>query len=163
MQEGDRRLDLLVPWDLPTDQTLSDPDRALLEPILHQFLQALTQPDPALALPLVESLLVALPPGKTADNQMPSTKTALQESEVKDFDTYFGIAHVQTSEVARCVVRSLLLAYHQSLLLCQQSIAFDPEHIACQQQGFLSHLLLLARVFHIPLEVPDAARRSEFG
>ncbi len=142
------RLELLVPWDLPTEQELSAADQARIGRALQVLLQALQEPD-AVALTLVDQAIAELGEIKSVLAPGSSTKTSLQQPQVEDFDHYFEAVHVQTSDPAGCLVRSLLLTYQRSLQLWLGSDNFDPAQVAYQKQGFVSYGRLLLRVFHL--------------
>ena len=152
-QEDDLQLDLLVPWDLPIEQHLSEANQARVGQALNQLLQALSQTSYETALAIIDSLLVQLDTVEISSTQVASTKTALKSWEVEDFDRYFGVNHVQTQETALCIVRSLLLAVSRMfLLLYDQNNHFDPTQVERQKQGYISYVRLLSRVFNISLE-----------
>lgn len=141
------RLELLVPWDLPTEQNLSAADQIRIGRALHCLLQALQEPD-AVALTLIDQALAELGEIESSPTAVSSTKTALQQPQVEDFDCYFEAIHVQTSDPAGCLVRSLLLTYQRALQLWLRG-DFDPVQIAAQKQGFISYGHLLLRVFQL--------------
>ena len=142
-------LDLLVPWDIPLEYRLSEPDKRQVQTSLRQLLQALQTPDFYQALTQIEQALVCLDIPNTQPAQVKSTKTALRSEEVDDYDQYFGVNHVQTEEIALCLVRGLLTNCHRFMALCSQSSQLDPQQIAQQKQGFISYVCLLARVFSL--------------
>jgi hypothetical protein len=137
-----------VPWDLPIEQELSAADQARIGQALQTLLRALQQPDAA-ALLLVNQAIAELGEIESALASDSSTKTSLQQPQVEDFDRYFEAIHVQTSDPAGCLVRSLLLTYQRALQLWLASDGFDPVQIAHQKQGFMSYGRLLLRVFHL--------------
>ncbi|PSF35018.1 hypothetical protein C7H19_17910 [Aphanothece hegewaldii CCALA 016] len=145
-------LELLVPWDLPIEQKLSETDQIIISQSLNQLLAALKQSSPATALKIIEETLDRLGRIEGYPVEPTSTKTALETWEVKDFDQYFEISHIQTENTAICLVRSILVAYQTLLILNAQYHGLDPTQIELQKQGFVSYVHLLVRVFELHLE-----------
>jgi hypothetical protein len=141
------RLELLIPWELPTEQTLSAADQLRIGRALQDLLRALPEPD-ADALALVERALQELGEVASTPAEVNSTKTALQQPQIEDFDRYFQALHVQTPDSAGCLVYGLLLTYRRVLQIWL-SAEFAPEQIAHQKQGFASYARLLLRVFQL--------------
>ena len=99
------QLDLLVPWDLPIDEQLSEADTVKLSQALRQILKALLQVDTYAALVIIQDALSNNGFSfKVSPAKISSTKTPLKSWEVEDFDRHFGINHVQTTESAKCIV-----------------------------------------------------------
>ncbi|WNZ26343.1 hypothetical protein HJG54_28345 [Leptolyngbya sp. NK1-12] len=142
------RLELLIPWELPTEQPLSAADQARIGRALHSLLEALREPD-AVALSRITQALEQLGPIGSTPSELSSTKTALQQPQIADFDHYFEAVHVQTSDPVGCLVQSLLLTY-QRVLQLWLSGDFNPQQIAYQKQGFVSYGYLLLRVSQLP-------------
>lgn len=144
------RLDLLVPWDLPIDERLSEADTVKLSQALRQILQALKQVDASNALVIIDSALCKLGSPDVSIAKISSTKTALKSWEVEDFDRHFEVNHVQTQEPALCIVKSLMLAVHRMfVLLSQENTCFDSVEVELQKQGYISYIYLLSRVYHL--------------
>ncbi|MBF2002250.1 MAG: hypothetical protein IGS38_16205 [Synechococcales cyanobacterium M58_A2018_015] len=160
MPEPTPRLELLVPWELPIEQPLSATEQARVERALQQLLRALQQPD-AVALATVTQALTELGPVPTTPANVTTSKTPLKQPQINDFDGYFETVHVQSAEVAACIVRSLLSTYQRLLSLWQQSDCFDAMQIEQQKQGLTSYVYLLGRVFYLnlPQEDSDAANK----
>ncbi|GFE67431.1 hypothetical protein [Chroococcus sp. FPU101] len=146
------QLELLVPWDLPIEQKLNETDQIKIGQALNQLLAALKQSCSQEALKTIEQTLERLGTVEMVPIEPISTKTALENWEVKDFDHYFEISHVQTQDNAICVVRSILVAYQTLLILNSQYNGLDPAQIELQKKGFVSYVYLLARVFELHLE-----------
>lgn len=142
-------LNLLVPWDIPLEYPLPDPEKQQINDVLQQLLHALKSSDYFQVLAKVEQLLATLPIPKTQSAQVKSTKTALSTDDVDDYDHYFGVNHVQTDKTALCLVRGLLTNCHRFVALCHQNPQLSPEHINQQKQGLISYIHLLARVFYL--------------
>lgn len=143
---------LLVPWKLPTEQQLSEAEKAKVCKALNQLLQALKQTSHQKSLATVNQGLANLDLDNVSAAQASSTKTPLKFWEVEDFDKYFGVIHVQTSEPAVCLVASVLVAYQTFLALNNYSNRFNPNQVELQKRGFESYARLLARVFNLCLE-----------
>jgi hypothetical protein len=148
-------LELLVPWELPTEQPLNPSDQLRVGQALRQFLRALESSHEA-AIQLVDQALAELGPVATSPAQPSSTKTPLKQLEVEDFDVYFAAVHVQSADPVGCLVQSLLVTYRRLLSLWLQDERFDPVQIAQQKQGFVSYVYLLGRVFHLTLDPHDS-------
>lgn len=146
------KLYLLVPWDLPIQQPLSEDDKVTLERSLKQFIKALEQHLVQEAITTIHQALAHLDVNSVVPIQLASTQTPLNVWEVEDFDTYFEVSHVQTREPAICMVWSLLVAYQVFLILSDRGSDFDRTQVELQKQGFRSYIDLLARVFNLNLE-----------
>ncbi|AFZ33313.1 hypothetical protein Glo7428_4890 (plasmid) [Gloeocapsa sp. PCC 7428] len=148
--DDDFQLDLLVPWDLPVEQQLSEAERTKLETILFQILKALAQTDHHVGLVIIQDILEELSTLDISPAEISSTKTALLNWEVQDFDRHFGVSHVKTQEPAFCLVRGLLIALHRMLLLLNdRNNQFDPAEVEYQRYGYISYVHLLSRVFNL--------------
>ena len=144
------RLDLLVPWDLPIDERLSEADTVKLSQALHQILQALEQVDASNALIIIDHALCKLGSPDVSNAKISSTKTALKTWEVEDFDHHFEVNHVYSKEPALCIVKSLMLAVHRMfVLLSQKNSCFNSLEVERQKQGYISYIHLLSRVYHL--------------
>lgn len=148
------RLYLLVPWDLPIEQQLSETEQFKLHQALKQLLQALVQVSDQEALAIINQELANLDLGNVLPAHISSTTTPLKPWEVEDFDNYFNVSHVQTQEPAVCVVWSLLTSYQifLTLSLSDYGSNFDPTQIELLKEGFRTYVYLLERVFNLCLE-----------
>ena len=145
------QLDLLVPWDLPIDEQLSEADTVKLSQALRQILKALEQVETSAALVIIQDGLSKLAFVDIFPAKISSTKTPLKKWEVEDFDRHFGIDHVKTQKPAFCIVKSLMLAIHRMFILLdkQNNPKFDSIQIERQKQGYISYIQLLSRVYHL--------------
>ncbi|MCG5057511.1 MAG: hypothetical protein KA714_05765 [Limnoraphis sp. WC205] len=152
------QLDLLLPWNLPTEYPLKDTERVKITYALNGFLNALKQTSPKIAFTLIHQALQILEPVDTSPAQISTTKASLKTWEVEDYDRYFQVNHVQTEQPAFCLVKSVILAGQQFLMLCSSNQPnsnfpnLDSTQIEQQKQGFISYAHLLARVFDVYLE-----------
>ncbi|MDI9636241.1 hypothetical protein QM565_10660 [Geitlerinema splendidum] len=146
------RLYLLAPWDLPIEQPLNETDRVKLGQTLQQFLKILDQNCNGEALAALDRELASLDVGILQPAPIPSTQTPLKPWEVADFDNYFSVSHVQSSESPSCVVWSLLMTYQIFLKLQCDGEPFDLTQTERLKAGMKSHAFLLARVFNLSLE-----------
>lgn len=146
------QLELVVPWDLPIEQKLSEAEQSELSQALNQLLEALKEPFLQEALIIIDQSLITIGTPEVIPVEVSSTKTSLEYWEVKDFDNYFDISHIETQDSALCVVRSLLVAYKMFIILCSQCSSLDPTQVELQKRGFASYAHLLARVFHLHLK-----------
>jgi hypothetical protein len=146
------QLELLVPWELPIEQQLSEASKAKLSKVLDWLLQSLKQTSPQKALLTINQSLFILGAAEVYLAKISSTKASLEGWEVEDFNNYFGINHVETQEPALCLVKGVLVAYQTFLHLSSQSSWLDPAQVELQKRGFASYARLLARVFDLRLE-----------
>jgi hypothetical protein len=145
------QLELLVPWDLPITQKLSETEQTKVIQALNQLLAALNHPDPQISLNIVQKTLKQLETIEGISANLTTTKTALKSWEVQDYDAYFAISHVSSQEPALCLVRSLLVAYENFLTLIMQYQHLESKQIVRQKKGFVSYVNLIARVFELDL------------
>jgi hypothetical protein len=154
------KLDLLVPWDLYPQYSLNKTERVKVTQALNCFLIALNQTNFDNALSLTVQALQILEPVESSPAQLFTTKASLNTWEVEDYDRYFQVNHVQTQQPAFCLVKSVIIASQQFLILCSNSKNqsdynfpdLDPNQIEQQKQGLISYAYLLARSFNIDLE-----------
>ena len=147
------QLDLLVPWDLPIDEQLSEADKVKLFQALNQVLKALETVNVNAALLIIQDALHQLNSPDVFPVKVSSTKTALKIWEIEDFDNHFDVNHVESSEPYLCVVRGLILGvYRMFSLLDKKSNYFDSVEIEQQKQGYISYIQLLSRVYHLNLD-----------
>jgi hypothetical protein len=146
------KLYLLVPWELPIQQQLSDENKFKLCHALKHFLNVLEQASCPEAATAIDQALEKLDINSISPIQLASTQTPLAPWEVEDFDIYFDVSHVQAQEPAVCMVRSLLVSYQAFLILSYQGSDFDLTQAEQQRQGFRSYVYLIARVFDLSLE-----------
>ncbi|MEM7061622.1 MAG: hypothetical protein AAF572_00420 [Cyanobacteria bacterium P01_B01_bin.77] len=142
-------LDLLVPWDIPLEYRLDPATKQQMQTSLQQLLEILKITDNACACSCTEQLLAELPRPNAQPAQVKSTKTSLSTDDAEDYDQFFGVRHIQTTEPALCLVRGLLTNCHRFLSLCVNHPQLSPQHIAQQKQGFVSYIDLLGRVFYL--------------
>ncbi|MEL7038319.1 MAG: hypothetical protein AAFO04_22285 [Cyanobacteria bacterium J06592_8] len=155
------QLNLLVPWDLPTEYSLDETEQTQVTQALNYFLKALNQSSVENALTLIHLALQTIEPVDTTPAQIPQTKASLKTWEVEDYDRYFQVNHVQSQQSALCLVQSVLVSGQKFLILCSQSQTqkdfpnLDSKQIEQQKQGLISYAQLLARVFNINLDNQD--------
>ncbi len=146
------QLDLLVPWDLPFDEKLSEADTVKLSQALSQILKALKQVDASDALVIIKDELYKLASPDVFPAKISSSKTALKSWQIEDFDGHFDVNHVESQQPALCIVKSLMLAvYRMFILLNEPNNDFDSLAIERQKQGYISYILLLSRVYHLEI------------
>ncbi|MCJ8282735.1 MAG: hypothetical protein MJK14_23690 [Rivularia sp. ALOHA_DT_140] len=145
------QLDLLVPWDLPIDEQLTQADTVKLSQALVQILTALQQVDTSAALVIIQDELSKLASVDISPAKISSTKTPLKKWEVEDFDRHFGVNHVESQQPAFCILKSLMLAVYQMFILLdkQNNPKFDSVQLERQKQGYISYIHLLSRVYHL--------------
>ena len=150
-------LDLLVPWDLPTDLTLDTQEKEVVAHALTQLFVSLDQEEdrPKFCLgetiSLIDQAIAILGKGHQSIPNISKEKLSLKQWEIADYDRYFNIQHIESDTPAICITRSLLLTYRQFLYLCQQNSSLDSTQLIRQQQGFEAIAHLLIRIFNLEL------------
>ncbi|MEM9087113.1 MAG: hypothetical protein AAGC93_00015 [Cyanobacteria bacterium P01_F01_bin.53] len=145
-------LDLLVPWDIPLECQLSEPVKQQIEESLRSLITALNNPDLVQARLQILQLINTLPTPNTHPAQVKSTKTALSNAAVEDYDTYFHITHIQaegSDDIGLSLTQGILSNCYKFISLCCDSPDLEPKQVSQQKQGFISYITLLFRVFHI--------------
>jgi len=145
-------LDLLVPWDIPLECQLSEPIKQHIEESLRSLLGALNNPDLVQARLQIHQLINTLPTPNTRPAQVKSTKTALSNAAVEDYDTYFHTTHIQAEgpdDTGLTLTQGILTNCHKFITLCCDTPDLDAQQISQQKQGFISYITLLSRIFHI--------------
>ncbi len=137
------QLELLIPWELPT-QTLEG-DR-LTQTALQQFLQVLSIDDIDQALHQVSQAIADLSSISTTPAQVSETKLPLKYWEIEDFDAYFNVCHIQTDRPDIALVKGLLLSYYRFLQTIRPPNSFDSTQITLQRSGFIVYAQLLLRM-----------------
>ncbi|BAY81631.1 hypothetical protein NIES267_11080 [Calothrix parasitica NIES-267] len=146
------QLNLLVTWDLPIDEQLSEADTVKLSQALSQIKRAIKQVDASNALVIIRDELYKLGSTDVFPAKISSSKTALKSSEIEDFDSHFDVNHVESQQPAFCIVKSLMLAvYRMFVLLDKSNNHFDSLAVERQKQGYISYIHLLSRVYHLQL------------
>ncbi|WP_413160452.1 hypothetical protein ACL6C3_18225 [Capilliphycus salinus ALCB114379] len=153
-------LDLLLPWDLLTEYSLNEGEKVKITQAINYFLSALKQTSVETALTLTDEALETLEAVDNFPAKLSTTKASLKTWEVEDYDRYFQVNHVQTEQPAFCLLKSVIVASQQFLILCLNSQnqpdsnfpKLDSNQIEQQKQGFISYAHLLARLFDVQLE-----------
>lgn len=138
------QLELLVPWDLPTQGRLEG-DRPAQAALL-QLLQALQIEDLDQAMQQVHQALIDLEPIATTPAQVTTTKLPLKYWEIEDFDSYFNVCHIQTDRPAAALVQGLLLACAAFLQTIRPPAPVDYTQVNLQRLGFVAYAQLLLRM-----------------
>ena len=150
-------LDLLVPWDLPTDLNLDTQEKEVVTYALTQLFLSLEQEEerPKYCLgetiSLIDQAIATLGKGHQAIPNISKEKLSLKQWEIADYDRYFNIQHIESDTPAICITRSLLLTYRQFLYLCLQNPTLAPAQLIQQRQGFEAIAHLLIRIFNLEL------------
>ena len=148
MSPSHPQLHLLIPWELPTQGSLSDDHRVQLSEALNQLLRSLKQPSSE-SITTLDQALARLNESEVISAEIASTKTPLRLWQMEDFDQYFGVTRVQTPDSATCLVMNILLTCRTFLFLVHQDHDFSQAQIEQQKNGFASYARLLARVFNL--------------
>ena len=152
-------LDLLVPWDLPTNLTLPIQEKEVITHALTQLLDSLTieksgKEDTSKYtidknITVITKAIATLGKGHQSSPNISKEKLSLKQWEIADYDRYFNIQHIESNTPAICITRSLLLTYRQFLYLCNQSHNLDSTQVIRQRQGFGAIAHLLIRTFNL--------------
>ena len=152
--EFDTELDLLIPGDIPIACSLNPQAAEKLGRVLDIFLQALKETSASNALREIDRALSCLGEIETTPADVTNTNTFLKSKEVQDYDRYFKINRIQTSEPVIALVKGLIINTRTFLLLTEQcGDRLDSRQVAIQTQGFIAYARLLARNFS--LNIPD--------
>ena len=149
------QLELLIPWDLPLEMKVSNADQNKLIPSLKLILQASTLSSPQEELKLIEKALLILGQVESSPAQITKTQVSLNVWEVKDYNEYFGVNHIETQQPAIALVRSILISYQMFIKLVIQNNNLEFEQIEIQRMGFANYAHLLTRVFNLSLDETD--------
>ncbi|MEL6437830.1 MAG: hypothetical protein AAFQ80_01045 [Cyanobacteria bacterium J06621_8] len=152
--EFDIKLELLSPEDIPLESQLGGEVKEQLTGILISFLKALKKSSADQALSEITNLLEYLDTIKTTSVKINRTQASLKNCEIEDYDRFFKINRVQTSQPGIALVKGLLLNTQTFISLCQQCGArLDSQQVELQKQGLIAYARLLARNFN--LDIPD--------
>ncbi|MDB9372681.1 hypothetical protein [Nodularia sphaerocarpa] len=147
------KLELLTPWELPIKSNLTQNNQIQIQKVLKELLTALTQPNIQQNITIIENLIMELEIYDVFTPEITSTNTVLKYWEIEEFDTYFQVNHIQTTEPEICLVKSLLATIKTFLCLNQSNVNLDVTQINLQREGFLTYIYLLGRVFQLELEL----------
>ncbi|MEL6495702.1 MAG: hypothetical protein AAFQ41_11355 [Cyanobacteria bacterium J06623_7] len=152
--EFESKLDLLMPGEIPLECSL-DPETAdKLSQVITIFLQALETTSTHNALAEITRALDCLGTIETSPADVTNTDTCLKSQDVEDYDRYFKINRIQTSESEVALIGGLIVNTQTFLSLCQRcGDRLDSQQIELQKQGFITYARLLARNFK--LNIPD--------
>jgi len=143
-------LNLLSPWDLPLELTLSESEQGLIQMALREAIWILQQPLTLDVLRQIETVILNLGEIQLECIEIPETKTSLKPWEVEDYDRYFQTQHVQTAMPGLCLVQGLLLVIRNFIELSCENPQLDAQQVEIQRQGFVSYIELLKRVCGLP-------------
>ncbi|MBG86575.1 MAG: hypothetical protein CMO80_06710 [Verrucomicrobiales bacterium] len=138
-------LKLLSPWNLPHSVLLAEGERIEISSAIKGFLAALQLPSVADSLARLRDLPDWRQPD-TAHCTRPEVDPALRSDEIRDYDKYFLIEHVTSSQQAFSLLHSLRESCRVFLEYCAAHPS-TPNLVEAQKQGFISHARLLQRVF----------------
>ncbi len=142
------QLYLLVPDELPSQNELNETSKACILPSLNLALESLDLDCREQAIEKINQALAILKSSDIlpVDHNLTNTK---KYREALDYDRYFNVEHIKSSEPEICLLKSILVAYKCFLLLDKESNTFNSEKIKVQRQGFRSYFLLLGRVYNL--------------
>lgn len=146
------QLHLLVPWELPVEEQLSESNRSKIRQVLKHLLQALDELSNQKALAIINQELANLDISSISPALISSTETSLKPWEVEDFNDCFKLSHVTTKDKSICIVWGLLVVYKTLLVLDEDGNQFDPKFLKNLEEGLKSYIYLLERVFSLSLE-----------
>ncbi|MCC5667061.1 hypothetical protein LC653_25025 [Nostoc sp. CHAB 5784] len=146
-----QQLELLVPWELPLERELSQSNQIKLTKALTELLTALAESDVEQGIVILENAGAELEIYDTFPAEVTSTNTTLKYWEIEDFDNYFRVRHVQTTEPEICLVHGLMVAC-QAFLRLSMKDSLDINQLNFQREGFRANAYLFGRVFHLTLQ-----------
>jgi len=136
---------------LPSQSELSETSKASIFPSLNLALESLDIDCLEQSIEKVDRALAIL----KSDNILPGylkSKDTKKSQEALDYDHYFNVKHVKSSEPEICLLKSILVAYQRFLILEKEGEKTNLENIKIQQQGFKTYFLLFARVYNLITE-----------
>ena len=119
------KLELLTPWELPIKSNLTQNNQIKIQKVLKELLTALTQPNIQQNITIIENMIMELEIYNVFTPEITSTNTNLKYWEIEDFDTYFQVNHVQSTEPEICLVKSLLSTIKTFFCLNQSNANLD--------------------------------------
>ncbi|MHC5762953.1 hypothetical protein [Nostoc sp.] len=146
------QLYLLVPWNLPIEEQLSESDQVKIRQLLKHLLQALDELSHRKSLAIINQQLANLDVSNISPASISSTETSLEPWEIEDFNRCFKATYVTTKDKGVCIVWGLLIVYKTLLILDEDGKKFDPVRVKDLKEGLKSYVYLLGRVFSLSLE-----------
>lgn len=148
------QLYLLVPWELPVEEQLSESNRSKISQVLKNLLQALDENSHQKALAILDRELAdidikSISPALVSSS---STKTQVKPWEVEDFNDCFNMNYVTVEDKGTCIVWGLLIVCKTLLTFDEDARKFDPNFLENVREGLKSYIYLLERVFSLSLE-----------
>ena len=137
-------LDLVVAWELPTSLDLEGETRAAVDATLTELENELEAKDPRSSA--LAKLIEISPRIDVGEHEISETRSSLSSEEVRAYDRYFDVRHVDTACPAMTLVQSLLMTCHAFLVLRETDRDFDPQQIENQTAGFREHARLIRRI-----------------
>lgn len=147
----DFQLNLAIPWDIPIDYRLNSIQQQKLAKSLKLLLESLRLDSIDKSLTKNQQAIDCLGIVAMQPVEVEQTKTSLKTWEVKDYDDYFKINRVRSTEPATILVQSLLVNCQAFFLLCKNNKQLDKNQIQIQKQGFISYVYLIARNFNLEI------------
>lgn len=151
-QDRDTWLDLLLPDKLPAETPLDAAESERVRAILSGLLEALNL-DHAASLKKLDALIGDLAKPDSQPAEINTSGLPLTPFQASDYDRYFRVNRLETSEPAMAMARSLIQTVHAVTHLFDKGGDLPAIHIRRQLDGFISHTHLLARTFGLePLQ-----------
>ena len=141
-------LRLVSPSTLHKTVVLTSDQREEIAEILSQFLAALEKTSPTESLRLIEPL-VRRSNGDTQSITAAENPFPLAFEDIQDYDNYFCVSHVKSTNQAEILLGSLVTSCLEFLDYCVQKPTTNAQLIAALIQGFRSQANLLNRMFHL--------------
>lgn len=145
------QLNLPIPWDIPLDYRLEPIQQQKLTKSLKLLLESLSLDSIDKSLTKNQQAIACLGIVTMQSVEVEQTKTFLKTWEVQDYDNYFKINRVRSTEPAAILVQSLLVNCRAFFLLCKNNKQLDKNQIKIQKQGFISYVYLIARNFNLEI------------
>lgn len=142
-------LSLLLPWDLPTQITLSPEQKQRAQQVLTTLNNALALNDHGQAHQQLQQLLVSLTDIDTQPADVEHTETPLSREEVEDYDRYFNISHIHSTQPFLSLIKGLVQSAAVFMGLCERMDKLPLQRVEQQVAGFQAYSQLLARTGNI--------------
>lgn len=141
--EGNPRLALLPPTDLPSEIRLDGSESDAMRGLLHAFLSALDATEPAQRVAWIGALLAGLDQ-TFGTRAMQSADGPTGSAEVADFDGYFNVRRICGGPPAFALAHGMLQT--AQAVLAPRGPDLPEAQLRIQIDGFASYARLLARI-----------------
>lgn len=151
-------LELLLPGELPVSVTLDPAQHQQADRALQAFRRALASEEHNDSLQQLEDLLQTLEEIPTSAAHIDKTWTPLSSDEVKDYDHYFALSRVNSSQPFLSLIKGLVLSTTAFMQLVVRMDKLPLHRVEQQLKGFHTYAELLARTAGIQALTNEPAR-----